>query len=308
MAGILTIIAPVFLAMMLGYGLGRRGLFDESVTPALMRYVMLIAVPCLLFHSIAVRPLPGGHEMLMVGGYYGTLALVYIASMFITRFTFGSNLAEQGVFALSVCFANGMFIGYPIIEGQFGVEGVRLYLMILAFHSLTLVTATTLVMERAKAGAVSPAMIRATAISVVSNPILMALGTALVWTGLEIPVPAWLDRLTGLFGASAAPVGLFAGGLSLAGVSIAGDLRPALTATALKLLGLPVAVYAMLHFVLDLPPLWVGVATVMAALPTGIIPYTIAARYQTAPRRTASTVLISTGLSAITLVVLLSLL
>jgi len=76
--------------------------------------------------------------------------------------------------------------------------------------------------------------------------------------------------------AAAAPVGLFAVGPSLTGVKLAGDLPQAGLGTMIKLLLMPVTAYTVGRFVFDLPLQWLGVVTLFAALPAGMIPYTFA--------------------------------
>ncbi|MBL4640047.1 MAG: AEC family transporter, partial [Kordiimonadaceae bacterium] len=150
MAEILTIIAPVFLIMMLGYGLGKTELFPENASGVLITFVWYVAIPALMLRSLAPNDLPDANELLLVGSYYGALYLVYGATYFSSRRLFGLNQAEGGIFALSTCFANGAFLGIPIIEGVYGEEGVRLLLILLSFHSLTLLPITTVIVETAQ--------------------------------------------------------------------------------------------------------------------------------------------------------------
>ena len=103
--------------------------------------------------------------------------------------------------------------------------------------------------------------------------------------------------------AAAAPVGLFAVGLSLTGVKLAGDLPQAGLGTMIKLLLMPVTAHTVGRFVFDLPLQWLGVVTLFAALPAGLIPYTFALKENLAPRRVASMNLISVTLAPITLFV-----
>lgn len=306
MADILTIIAPVFLLIILGYGLGRTRLFPEGSSAILIAFVWYIAIPALLFGSLAPRELPHASELVLVGAYYGSLAVLYGLAMLVARFVFRLTLAEQGIFALSACFANGGFVGIPIIEGAYGAEGVRMFLVLLSFHSLTLLPTTTIVMEHAKGrGEAGSHILVRTFMSIRHNPIILALVTGLTWSALSLPFPEWLERLVGLPAASASPVGLFAAGLALSRVQISGDLKQAAVAMVLKLLLLPVVVFAVAHFWLALPDMWVGVATLMAALPSGMIAYTFAMQHGIGSRRAATTVLISTGGSAVTLSVVL---
>ncbi len=306
MADIFTIIAPVFLIMMLGYGLGKTRLFPEGSAGILITFVWYVAIPALLLGSLAPKALPHASEMLLVIGYYGALYAVYALAMLLTHTLFGLSAGEQATFAFVTCFGNAGFIGIPIIESVFGAKGVVLLLMLVSFHSLTLLPVTTILVERAqKGGAAGSSIVSETFKSIRQNPIIIALVVGLSWSAFSLPFPYWLDRVLALPAAAAAPVGLFAVGLSLSTVKIAGNITHAMLAVGLKLLGLPLAVFGTTHYILSLPAEWVGVATIMAALPSGMIPYSFATQYGVGPRRAATAVLISTGLSAITLSVVL---
>jgi predicted permease len=305
-AEIFTIIAPVFIIMMLGFGLGKTKLFPEGSASILITFVWYVAIPALLFGSLAPRALPHASEMLLVLGYYGALYAVYALAMLLARTLFGLTPAEQGTFAFVTCFGNAGFIGIPIVEGVHGAEGVRLLLMLVSFHSLTLLPVSTVIVERAiNGGAGGKSILGQTFRSVRQNPIILALVAGLTWSALGLPVPNWLARVLALPADAAAPVGLFSVGLSLAGVRIAGNVTHAMLAVALKLMVLPLAVFATTHFLLGLPDVWVVVATLMAALPSGMIPYSFATQYGVGSRRAATTVLLSTGMSAITLTAIL---
>jgi predicted permease len=70
----------------------------------------------------------------------------------------------------------------------------------------------------------------------------------------------------------------------------------------------PLCVWLLARFVFDLQPIWVAVATLAAALPTGANFYMMAQRYDVFLQRATSTVLVSTALSIVTLSMLLALL
>ena len=305
MTGVFTIVAPVFLIMLLGVVLGRTRLFPERSSDILITFVWYVAIPALMFRSVAPATLPQPHELLLVVGYYSALLALYGLAVLVSKFMFRLTAAEQGVFALSSCFANGGFIGIPILEGAFGAEGVRLLLVILSFHSLTLLTITTVIAERANRRTGGSGVMKKTLASLGQNPLLLALVSGLSWSALGLPFPEWLDRVLALPAQSAAPTGLFAAGLAIANFRIAGSLEHALTAVALKLVLLPLAVLTTTHAVLGLPALWVGVATLTAALPTGMVAYTFGSQYGIGARRAATTVVISTAASVVTLTLFL---
>lgn len=115
-----------------------------------------------------------------------------------------------------------------------------------------------------------------------------------------------MDDTLALIGKAAAPVSLFAVGATLATCRIAGDLREALVMTALKLLVLPVVVWASATFVFDLRPEWITVAVVAAAMPAGANVYVFARKYDIYVNRATAVVLLSTVLSVVTLTALIA--
>ena len=312
MAALLGIIAPVFLLILLGYGLGHTRLFGERDAKVLINFVWYVAIPALLFRALAPQDLPDPAELIVVAAYYLSLYTVYGLALVAARL-FGQTPEERPVTAFVVCFGNGAFLGIPLMEAAYGEEGVRVLLIILSFHTLTLLPVSTLLVQRAQGAAEGAAggtggVLKKTFDQVRQNPIIVSLFVGLGWAAADLPFPYWLDRITALPAGAAAPAGLFAAGLSMTGVRVAGDLKQSLTMVTLKLIALPSLVYTVSHFVFALPSLWVGTATLAAALPSGMVAYSFATQYNIAPRRAASAVLLSTGTAIFTLSALLILL
>lgn len=301
MVEIFSILAPVFVLLAAGYLLAHTPLFDEQKTSALISFVWYVSLPALLFRFMASRPFPID-ELFLVASYYISMLLVYFLVMRAGKMFFKQSADEQGMFAMASCFANAGFVGIPILDGAYGDEGVRLLLILLSFHSLTLLTVTSMVVKHHQIGRFSPGKALA---SLKTNPIVLTLIIGMCWSGIGLPYPEWLDRVLALPAAAAAPVGLFAVGLSLSGVKLAGDLPQAAAGTVIKLLVMPLFVYLMGRFVFDLSPLWLGVVTLFAALPSGLVPYSYALQENLAPRRVASLILFSVLLAPLTLFIVM---
>jgi malonate transporter and related proteins len=304
-----VIIAPVFAILILGYGLGRTNLFPENGDKALITFVWYIAIPALLFRAMATNPTPNSAELILIAGYYSAVFTVYFISTLIMGYVFKGPMDERASFAFSCCFANGMFIGLPIIESMYGHQGVRLLLILLSVHSFSLITTSTLIVETSRQGAGALHKVAGTTMfSLVKNPIIIALAVGISWAGLALPFPEFLDRMTSFPAAAAAPCGLFAAGMSLSKVKIAGDVKQAITGSLIKIIVLPMAVYGSTKYLYGLPDVWVGVATMLAAMPSGIIAYSFAVEYNAAPRRSASIVILSTSFAALSLSALINIL
>ena len=308
MDAVLTIVAPVFVIILLGYGLGHTRLFGEKDARVLIGFVWYVAIPALLFRALAPRELPSTDELLIVVAYYLSLYLIYSLALLTARL-YGQSAEERPVFAFVVCFGNGGFLGIPLLGAAFGDEGVRMLLIILSFHTMTLLPISTILLERAKNQDASvTSLLSRTFHEVRENPIIISLFVGLSWSALGLPFPLWLDRVTALPAGAAAPVGLFAAGLSMTGVRVAGDLKHVFTMVGMKLIALPLLVFAVSKYGFGLPDLWVGTATITAALPSGMVAYSFATKHDVGTRRAASAVLISTGFAVLTLSVLLVLL
>ena len=304
MLAIFEIILPVFLLLLCGFLLGKTKLFDDQSADKLIAFVWWVAIPALLFRSLAAKPLPL-EELVLVGSYYAGMYLVYATAMLVGRWLLGHNRAEQAMFAFATCFANAGFVGIPVLGGAFGDEGVRLLLIIISFHSLTLIPVSSILVSSHQTGRWSG---RAVVDALKGNPVLVALLIALTWSLAGIPYPDVLDRILEMPAAAAAPVGLFAVGLSLTQVRLEGDIRQAGVGALGSMIVMPLIIWLTGKYLFDLPPLWLGVATLYAALPTGLIPYTFALRHNLAPRRVASMILLTMMIAPVTLSVLIWLL
>jgi predicted permease len=71
--------------------------------------------------------------------------------------------------------------------------------------------------------------------------------------------------------------------------------------TALKLLLHPLIVWALVTFVVPLPPIFATVAILFAAMPCGINAYLLAERYRVGVAAAAGAVTLSTSLSVLTI-------
>lgn len=212
----LEIIAPVFAMMGLGYGAGKTKFFPPEAVSALMRFVWYIAIPALMFRLIANATIPGADELVLAAGYYIGVFSVYFATVFIIGAVIKLPMAERSVMALAACFGNGGFIGIPVIEGLFGAEGLRLLLIIITFHSMTLVPITTIFIESDHADGRNPMdIMKKTADGLIHNPLLIALFAGLAFAISGLPMPDVVDRFLAMPAATAAPCGLFAAGATL---------------------------------------------------------------------------------------------
>jgi malonate transporter len=108
--------------------------------------------------------------------------------------------------------------------------------------------------------------------------------------------------------AAAPPAALFAVGASLARFRLVGDPAQSAAIILLKLLGLPAVVWAISAHIFGLSPLNVAVATLGAAMPSGVNAFLLASAYNTYRERSATAVVVSTALAIVTIGLLIAVL
>jgi Predicted permeases len=96
-------------------------------------------------------------------------------------------------------------------------------------------------------------------------------------------------------------------GSSLAGYRLSGSIAPAILISVLKNLLQPLLVFGV-GYTLGLEPLWLSVAVLLAAMPTGVNMYLFASRYDVSPPTATTSILISTVSGIVTLSLVIGLL
>lgn len=308
MLSILSPITSVFSLIGLGYLLTRTRVFGKTANEGLTRFVFYVAIPALLFGSIVRNSAASGNEIAVAIAYFLAAITFFMASLVFARLVLRAGLAAGAVFAMNTTFGNTVMLGVPLLLQVHGERAAGAVFSIVGFHSLTLMPLAIALIELGMGGRASlPRAIGRTLLAVIRNPVIVSLAAGFAWSAVGLSLPGPIDQVIRMLGAAAGPCALFALGASLAGYRVTADLPEALIVTMFKLLGLPVFVWVTGAVIFHLPPLELQVATTMAALPTGANAFILAANYRMFERSSAATVVISTGLSYLTLFGLLTL-
>lgn len=307
MSVLFDIVLPIFGLLAFGYAATFTRVFDAAASRALASFVFWFAIPVLLFRSVASQPLPDVIPWGYLIAFYGAALLVLAVAATAARRLLAMPALPATIVGFGSAYGNVVLLGTPLVLAAFGPPGNLPFFLLLAFHSILLMTVGTVLLEIARGRRVgAAATAREAALGVLRNPIPMSLLAGLAFQTLGLALPTAIDRWAALLGAAAGPCALFSVGASLRGYRLGGALRPALLMVALKMLLHPLLVWLTARWLLDVPPLWTAVAVVTAALPCGVNGYLLAQRYAAAEAETAAAVLISTVLAMATLSLLLA--
>jgi len=302
-------IVPIVVLIAIGYFAVRLKLIDKPIGDFLNQYVFVLAAPALLFRNTAHTDIPDVIPWGLWLSYYAPIFICLIIGVLLSFMLSPRRSAvERVVIGFASGFSNTVMLGIPVILTAFGDVASTPLFLILAFHGLLVFSSTTLIMELMSSepksiGSVFVAIVK----SFQTNNVLIALLLGVIWgqTGLGIVEP--IDDFLKLLGSSVIPVALIGIGATLAVTKVRQSVGEALYVSAIKLAVHPALVFVFGYYVFDLPGLWVATSTVLAGMPSGVFTSIFAHRYNADPGAASSMIMISTLISAGTLIVLLSL-
>lgn len=300
------IIIPVFLLVGLGWLSRRIGLLPQESAAALNQYVFYIAVPPLMFLSTARVDIDTVLHWQFIGAFLGGSLLAVVCGFLGWRWLRMQSPLDWTVVALNAVWANTVYMGVPIFYFMFGGEGALPVVIATLSTNLVFIFALAVMSElQNSAGNVLQKLRGLLSQALLKNPVMMAplLGMVVSISGVSLPL-ALLTPLE-MLAPSAAPVALFALGMSLYGLPVKGA-GPALGwLSFIKLIVHPLAVYLMAVWVFQLDAYWAASAVLLAALPTGAMVFVLAQQYRTRVTLSSATIMVTTLGSIVTLAVLL---
>jgi predicted permease len=306
---ILTTVLPVFGMIVLGYVLTRSRVFDGSAGRGITLFVFNVAIPALLFKTVATMGPQDGAPWGLWIAFFGGLAITWLATAFVSRFFEGLRASGGAAASMAAGFGNLALLGTPLALAHFG-QGVAVPLgMILSIHAPILWTAATIHRELARhAGGLSPGRLaRELFLNLAKNGIVLGLLAGAIWryTGLGLHPVA--DRMLSMLADASVPTALFALGVSLAGYSLKGAWNSMFALIGLKMVLMPLLVFMLVRHVVELPPLWAKVAVLFAAMPSGANAFLFAQRNDESVPAVSGAITLGTAVAAVSAAVLLSL-
>jgi predicted permease len=288
---------PFFAVIGLGYFAGRTRFFPAEATAWLTKFVFYFALSAMLFRFTATLDLGALLDANFIAAYVaGTFALWLIT--FGAAKLRGEPVMESAIEAHTGVTGNLGFLGVPMLVALLGERAVGPVLLILTLDLIVFSSIVTLIITGVRHGKVSLSMVRALAIGLLKNPMIVWIVIGLTWAAFKIPMPAPLLDFSTLLGAAATPGALFAIGASLADKS-AERLGPAVWLSFAKLALHPALILiALMIFPVD--PYAAGCMIAAASLPVAGNVYILAQHYGVAPSRVSASILISTALSIVT--------
>ncbi len=297
-------VIPIFALIAIGWAVVAAGLLKGEVGDALGDFVFKVAVPVLLFRTIAVADFHGSSPWALWVAYFSGVTLTWAVGHGVATRVFGRDQRIGVVAGVSSAFANNVFIGLPLVGRMLGDDGIAALSILLSVHLPIMMIAGTLMMERAerqvsgKPPQPLPKLLSQVGRNLMRNPLVIGLlaGSLVRLTGLPLSgVPRTVvDQIADMAGTAA----LISMGMAVRKYGISGHVGPAMVTSALKLFMLPACVYVACQ-VLGLSPVWTAAMVLTSSVPTGVNAYLIANHFGVGHGLAASSITITTALGVV---------
>jgi hypothetical protein len=304
---ILTTVLPVFGMIVLGYGFAKTRIIGPEAARGIGVFVFNVALPALLFRTVATVESQEASPWALWIAFFTGLALTWIATAAIAGRVKSLSAGGGAAASMAAGFGNLALLGTPLALAYFGPSAAFPLGMILSIHAPVLWMAATLHREFARHshGFSYGRAARELGVSLATNAIILALVGGSLWRATGFGLHPVFERMLSMLGDASVPTALFALGLSLAAYSLRGAWSGVFSLIGLKMILMPVLVWLMLRYVVELPPLWNKVAVLFAAMPTGANAFLFAQRNDETVPAVSGAIALGTGLSAIATSILL---
>ena len=309
MAMVSGVVLPVFGVVLVGFLVARLGVLDKSANDGLSRFVFNIAIPCMLFHTMATVALTAVTPWPFLTAYYLGALSVFGIALLATHWLFRRTAPERALNGMASCYSNAVLLGIPLVLAAYGeASAVPLFLMVACQGPLLFALGTLLVESALGSRGEMRRVPRKVFDNLVRNPVILSIAAGLIYNLSDIGFIAPVESAIGIISKAVPACALVSLGASLSQYRLSGDLREPLLLVGLKNIVQPLIVWLLASFVFALPLLWVKVAVVLAALPSGVMAHVFARHYQLNEPVVSQTIILSTTLSLVTLSLILWLL
>ena len=293
-------VGPVFLTILGGFLLTHVKIISREGIPFLAKIAMNVFIPAMLFQTLSQSDISAHFDLRLWGSYYSGVLLNFALVFMAARVWLKAKTDEAAVTAMGGVFSNIVLLGIPLVQAVYGEEGLVPLLIVLSIHPLTLLGLTILIVEGTRGGDGHwlPKVVRSV-VRVMRNPIIIAIVMGVLASLIDLPIPEMINGTLERFRTAGPTIALLLVGAGLYGQSVRGNLSASLLCTVAKMFVQPVLVFSVAHFVFDLPPLWLTIVTLVAALPAGA--KVVAGNYNVCVDRSSTTILITTIISMLTL-------
>lgn len=290
---------PIFLIILLGYILRRFNfLTDEFVTVA-NRYVFVVALPVMLFTDISETDVR--EDMNLKFFLYCLIVTVVMFFMVwgIAKLTI-KDKSMIGAFAQAGARGSAAVLGVAFVENICGSIGMTPLMIVAAVPFFNILSVIILVFNANNKEEKNYGKIKDACLNIIKNPIIIGICLGLIASLVKLNLPVIGDRTLDYIARTATPIALLAIGAGFDTKEAIKKLKPALGASFIKLIGLPM-IFLPIAYAIGFAESEMVAILIMLASPTTVSCYIMAKNMDNDEVLTSNVVVLTTLLSSVTL-------
>ncbi|HPG38629.1 MAG TPA: AEC family transporter [bacterium] len=294
----LTIVAPVFLLVLIGYLIKKRGMIDDQFNKTASKIVFNITMPALVFQEISTTNYAEVFNLKMTLFTNLAILILYGFTWLISPLLC-KNGRDQGAFIQGSFRSNFAIIGFAMIYNAFGQESLARAAIVLAFimplYNILAVIALTVPMHKEKRADIGKVIK-----DIITNPLILAALAALPFSYFHVSFHPVLTTTLDYLAELTLPLALLSIGSSMSFYSIKKDFKLSLIAAAIKIIIIPlVSITAAIKLGFDEKDL--GILFFFFGSPTAVASYIMAEAMGSNAKLAGNIILLSTLGSIFTL-------
>ncbi len=297
-------ILPIFILVLIGAGLKKRGVVDDSFVEAADKIVFRLGLPAMLFCEVSRSRISDNLDVKLI-----VFLLISVTAAFFTVSVlcavFVKDKTKRGALTQGICRSNFAILGVPLAVNMFGDAGgtaiaISMPFVILMFNSYSVVILS--IFSGREENRFNGKTLLSILKNVVTNPLIIGVLLALPFMLLEINLPTAMDKTLGYISNITTPLALFSLGANFKTDSLKGRVGYAVLGAVGKTIIIPAAALTAAALV-GLRGTSLGVVLICFGAPTAVSSYIMAKKMGNDHELAAQILLLSTFICVITIFV-----
>jgi malonate transporter len=295
-----ALVLPVFAVILSGWIAGASGYLPRSLSGPLVQFAYNVAMPALVFMTIAEERLGALLEWGFIAAFGGGSMLCFGLVFVAARVGWHRRAGASALIAASAAMTNTGFVALPVLHALYGAQGVLAAAVATVLVAMLMFPPLIWLLEQDRDVPSGGRGASSLARTILLNPLIISTLLGLGWSLSGLPLPTPLRDFVRIFGDTLTGCALFSIGLGLSLADLRHDWRASLGLSFVKLVVVPAVVWVVAGLC-GLSTFHTIAAVICAGVPTAKTAYVLAGEYGVEHDLVASTVSLTTLLSAATL-------
>lgn len=290
-----NVVLPLFLMMILGYGIKKINMFDEVTLKSMNSITFKIFLPTLLFYNVYKTDLSGVFNPQLIS--FAAISIIITFSILCLLIPIiEKDNSKRGVIIQGIFRSNFVIFGIPVIvslfgEGYSGVTSLLIAVVVPVFNMLAVCS-----LEIFRGGKIN---VKNIIKGVITNPLIIASALGLIFLFLGIKLPTPIEKTVNDVSKIATPLSLILLGGSFKFSSYKNYIKPLIITVFGRLIIVP-SIFVPLAVSFGFRGVELACLLIMWSAPTAVSSFTMAQQMDADSELAGQIVVFTSGLSVLT--------